>query len=388
MLDRLWSLYSGRSALLLPVPVTLKEICQAYQHVTHDPACLPCSLGIQCRSHSATCLCALHTNLDFHLQHLAASGTTVKLHKVQSRVACGYKARCLSSKHMRARTNTQLVCCQPPCVFTSSAPGAPKIQCGVTCSLPCIHHVYEMLQVASARRLSQGTLSIWEALDRLSAVREPGCSDAPMPDLAQQALQTAEACRLAHPQQDWLHLVALIHELGKLLAHPRYTYVFYSHLTSISCRPCVKHLSLFADVNASCCIKLLLEIDVSPAVVITFGQFATHQHSGWFLYILQHLYRLHMQATHWYCSIHPLSDISCMLQLWVTAGLDNLFRELPCWVCLSPQHHLFSVLQCQSRPPAPAVQQPNWNVSSRLRFVGSPHVLDSVRVLAPNPCSE
>lgn len=86
----------------------------------------------------------------------------------------------------------------------------------------------EWLQVASARRLSQGSLSVWEALDRLSAVREPGCSDAPIPNLAQQALQTAEACRLAHPQQDWLHLVALIHELGKLLAHPRYTYVFYS----------------------------------------------------------------------------------------------------------------------------------------------------------------
>lgn len=26
-------------------------------------------------------------------------------------------------------------------------------------------------------------------------------------------------CRLAYPEEDWLHLVGLIHDLGKLLAH-------------------------------------------------------------------------------------------------------------------------------------------------------------------------
>lgn len=35
-------------------------------------------------------------------------------------------------------------------------------------------------------------------------------------------LQVAELCRLAFPDRDWLHLVGLIHGLGKLLAHPRF----------------------------------------------------------------------------------------------------------------------------------------------------------------------
>lgn len=42
------------------------------------------------------------------------------------------------------------------------------------------------------------------------------------------AIQTAELCRLAHPQQDWLHLVGLIHGLGKLMALPRYA--AYPHI--------------------------------------------------------------------------------------------------------------------------------------------------------------
>ena len=40
--------------------------------------------------------------------------------------------------------------------------------------------------------------------------------DLPLKD---HAFQTAELCRLAHPDHDWLHLVGLIHGLGKLLAH-------------------------------------------------------------------------------------------------------------------------------------------------------------------------
>lgn len=78
-----------------------------------------------------------------------------------------------------------------------------------------------MAQVASARRLSRGSYSVWEALEKLSTVKEPCCPDPETPNLTEQALLTAEACRHAHPQQEWLHLVALIHELGKLLAHTR-----------------------------------------------------------------------------------------------------------------------------------------------------------------------
>ncbi|EFJ43495.1 hypothetical protein VOLCADRAFT_96377 [Volvox carteri f. nagariensis] len=40
--------------------------------------------------------------------------------------------------------------------------------------------------------------------------------------LLDHAFQTAELCRLHHPDLDWLHLVGLVHGLGKLLAHRRF----------------------------------------------------------------------------------------------------------------------------------------------------------------------
>jgi len=36
------------------------------------------------------------------------------------------------------------------------------------------------------------------------------------------AMQTAEAIRAAYPDKDWLHFAAFIHDLGKVLAHPRF----------------------------------------------------------------------------------------------------------------------------------------------------------------------
>ena len=40
--------------------------------------------------------------------------------------------------------------------------------------------------------------------------------------LVEHAVRTAEACRQAYPQHDWLHLIGLIHGLGKLQAAPEY----------------------------------------------------------------------------------------------------------------------------------------------------------------------
>ena len=45
--------------------------------------------------------------------------------------------------------------------------------------------------------------------------------DADMP-LREHAFQTAELCRLTYPDMDWMHLVGLLHGLGKLLAHKRW----------------------------------------------------------------------------------------------------------------------------------------------------------------------
>lgn len=46
-------------------------------------------------------------------------------------------------------------------------------------------------------------------------------SDIPLTQL-EHAFQTAEILREAHPKDDWLHLVGLIHGLGKLLRHAEY----------------------------------------------------------------------------------------------------------------------------------------------------------------------
>jgi inositol oxygenase len=35
------------------------------------------------------------------------------------------------------------------------------------------------------------------------------------------AIQTGEACRKARPDDDWFHLTGFIHDLGKILAHPK-----------------------------------------------------------------------------------------------------------------------------------------------------------------------
>ncbi len=68
-------------------------------------------------------------------------------------------------------------------------------------------------------------MTVWEALGKLGELREyesallgPPDTD-PSMSLVEHCLQTAEACRLAHPTCDWLHLVGLIHSLGKLLGH-------------------------------------------------------------------------------------------------------------------------------------------------------------------------
>lgn len=83
-------------------------------------------------------------------------------------------------------------------------------------------------QAARFSKLQQGEMDIWTALEHLSSLREYEAAligdeecDPDMP-LVEHALQTAELCRQAFPEDDWMALVGLIHGLGKLLAHPKY----------------------------------------------------------------------------------------------------------------------------------------------------------------------
>lgn len=86
---------------------------------------------------------------------------------------------------------------------------------------------YVKRQLSQFSQLNKGQMGVWDALELLNELREYEAAmvgdETLTPDMAlkEHALQTAEACRLAHPDDEWLHLVGLLHGLGKLLAHKR-----------------------------------------------------------------------------------------------------------------------------------------------------------------------
>jgi inositol oxygenase len=85
---------------------------------------------------------------------------------------------------------------------------------------------YVKRQAAQFAPLNRASMDVWEALDLLNTLREyesallgnTSLCDPDMP-LLDHAFQTAEACRIAFPQHEWMPIVGLIHGLGKLLAH-------------------------------------------------------------------------------------------------------------------------------------------------------------------------
>ena len=89
------------------------------------------------------------------------------------------------------------------------------------------HSSLPVPQAALSVPLRRATLGVWDALDLLGTLREYETAlleeDGLDPTLAlhEHAAQTADACRAAFPDLDWLHLVGLLHSLGKLLAHKR-----------------------------------------------------------------------------------------------------------------------------------------------------------------------
>lgn len=70
-------------------------------------------------------------------------------------------------------------------------------------------------------RLNRMEMSIWECCELLNDVVDDSDPDLDEPQI-QHLLQTAEAIRKDYPNQDWLHLTALIHDLGKVLLLPSF----------------------------------------------------------------------------------------------------------------------------------------------------------------------
>lgn len=68
-------------------------------------------------------------------------------------------------------------------------------------------------------KLNRVEMSIWECCELLNEVVDDSDPDLDEPQI-EHLLQTAEAIRKDYPDEDWLHLTALIHDLGKVLLLP------------------------------------------------------------------------------------------------------------------------------------------------------------------------
>ncbi|XP_019192960.1 PREDICTED: inositol oxygenase 1-like isoform X3 [Ipomoea nil] len=70
-------------------------------------------------------------------------------------------------------------------------------------------------------RLNRVEMSIWECCELLNDVVDDSDPDLDEPQI-EHLLQSAEAIRRDYPNEDWLHLTALIHDLGKVLLLPSF----------------------------------------------------------------------------------------------------------------------------------------------------------------------
>ncbi|KAL4651818.1 hypothetical protein ACJW30_01G169500 [Castanea mollissima] len=70
-------------------------------------------------------------------------------------------------------------------------------------------------------KLNRVEMSIWECCELLNEVVDESDPDLDEPQIMH-LLQSAEAIRKDYPDEDWLHLTALIHDLGKVLLLPSF----------------------------------------------------------------------------------------------------------------------------------------------------------------------
>ncbi|KAM6567378.1 hypothetical protein CsatA_026506 [Cannabis sativa] len=89
-----------------------------------------------------------------------------------------------------------------------------------------INHINQTYEFVKGMREEYGKLekmemSIWESCELLNEIVDESDPDLDEPQI-EHLLQTAEAIRKDYPNEDWLHLIALIHDLGKVLNHPAF----------------------------------------------------------------------------------------------------------------------------------------------------------------------
>lgn len=70
-------------------------------------------------------------------------------------------------------------------------------------------------------KFDKAKMTIWEAIEKLDTVVDESDPDLGLPQIVH-AFQVAEAVRKEYPEHDYLALVALIHDLGKIISLPEF----------------------------------------------------------------------------------------------------------------------------------------------------------------------
>jgi len=89
-----------------------------------------------------------------------------------------------------------------------------------------LHHSsqnYDFVQRMKKQHLAfnKGRMTIWEAMQKLDTLVDESDPDVEFPQIFHN-FQTAEDLRSQFPDLDWMHLVGLLHDLGKIMALPEY----------------------------------------------------------------------------------------------------------------------------------------------------------------------
>ncbi|CAI9093606.1 OLC1v1029152C2 [Oldenlandia corymbosa var. corymbosa] len=88
------------------------------------------------------------------------------------------------------------------------------------------NHINQTYEFSKKKREEYGKhdraeMSIWECCELLNEFVDESDPDLDEPQI-EHLLQSAEAIRRDYPDDDWLHLTALIHDLGKILLHEKF----------------------------------------------------------------------------------------------------------------------------------------------------------------------
>jgi inositol oxygenase len=76
-------------------------------------------------------------------------------------------------------------------------------------------------QISEYTKFQKGKMTIWQMIERLNEVVDDSDPDVDFPQIFH-AMMTAEALREKYPEIEWLPLVGLIHDLGKVMVLPEF----------------------------------------------------------------------------------------------------------------------------------------------------------------------